>query len=719
MSANESSHPYSQVASCPPAADRRPRTVERHGRLMDDPYHWLCDPDWQRVMREPEALQADIRAHLDAENAWTEAALAPVAGLRRELVAELKGRIKEDDSSVPAPDGPWEYYRRFVEGGQYPLLCRRPRGKTRGTDDAAAEQVLIDGNAEAEGESFFSIHGAVHTPDHAIFAAAIDRNGSEYCTVEFRRPETGEVLSDRLANAQGDMAFSADGATLFYTVLDDNHRPSQVYRHRMGADPAEDALVYEDPDPGFYLGLGKTESGRYIAIGAHDHADTSEIHLIDAAAPEAPPRMITARETGVTYDVSDRGDRLFVLTNIGGAVDFRIMEAPLGDPAPGNWQEVVPHREGRLIRSILVFSRWLVRLERENALPRIVVRDIDSGEEHEIAFEEEAYDLQLVPGYEFETDTLRFAYSSPTTPARVYDYDMAARTRELRKEQEIPSGHDPEKYVCRRVFAESHDGTKVPVTVLHAKSTPLDGSAPMLLYGYGSYGISIPASFSPNQFSLVDRGFVHAIAHIRGGTEGGYGWYLDGKLEKKKNTFFDFIAAAEHLIAGGYTSAGRIVAEGRSAGGMLMGAVANMRPDLFAGVMGEVPFVDVINTMCDDTLPLTPPEWVEWGNPITDETAFEYMASYCPYTNVEDKAYPNVLATGGLTDPRVTYWEPAKWAAKLRHHNTADTQVLLYMNMDAGHGGASGRFDRLEEVALSWAFAVMVTDKNAARGGRV
>ena len=697
----------------PPAAARRDHVDVRHGRRIADPYHWLRDPDWQRVMKEPEALQPEIRAHLEAENAWTEAALAPVAALRETLAAELKARLKEDDSSVPAPDGPWAYYRRFVPGGQYPVLCRRPRpmGKDAAEGDDSGEQVLLDGDAEAEGESFFSIHGAEHTRDHALLAVAIDRNGSEYCTVTFRRPGDGEELADRLANAQGDMAFSADGRMLFYTVLDDNHRPSRVYRHTVGSDPAGDVLVYEDPDPGFYLGLGATESGRFVAIGAHDHSDTSEVHLIDAAAPEAPPRMIAARQTGISYDVADHGGKLFVLTNADGAIDFKIAEAPLDDPDPANWREVVPHRPGRLIRSMLLFEGFLVRLERENALPRIVVRDLADGAEHDIVFDEEAYDLTLMPGYEFRTTTLRFAYSSPTTPQRVYDYDMATRERRLRKEQEIPSGHDPEAYVCRRLFAESHDGTRVPVTVLHAKDTPLDGSAPLLLYGYGSYGISIPASFSPHAFSLVDRGFVHAIAHIRGGTEAGYGWYLDGKLMKKKNTFLDFIAAAEHLIGAGYTSAGSIVAQGRSAGGLLMGAVANMRPDLFRGVIGEVPFIDVINTMCDETLPLTPPEWVEWGDPIRDEAAFDYMASYCPYTNIHDSAYPNVLATGGLTDPRVTYWEPAKWVAKLRHHNTADTQALLYLNMDAGHGGASGRFDRLDEVALSWAFALMVTGK--------
>jgi oligopeptidase B len=688
-----------------PIAERRPHITEHFGRTLDDPYSWLRDPDWQRVMREPETLRADIRTHLETENAYAEAALAPVAGLRDVLFDELKARIKQDDASVPAPDGDWEYYRRFTTGGQYPVLCRRQKGED------ASEQILIDGNIEAEGEKFFSIGGARHSPDHSLFAVATDRNGSEYCIIEFRKPDSGDTLPERLKNAQGDMAFSADGRTLFYTTLDDNHRPNRVLRHTIGTDPGTDVLVYEETDPGFFLGVGKTESGRFIVIDAHDHSDTSEVRLIDAAAPLSPPQLFAEREGGMTYDVSDHGERLLIRTNSRGAVDFAIREALIKKPSSEYWRDLVHHKPGCLIRSMVVFENFLVRLEREAAKPRIVIRDLNTGEEHEIAFDEDAYDLSIMPGYEFSTTTLRFTYSSPTTPSRVFDYDMTSRTRILRKEQEIPSGHDPERYICRRVMATSHDGVEVPVTILHARDTTLDGSAPMLLYGYGSYGYAMPAAFSPHVFSLVDRGFVYAIAHIRGGTECGYSWYLDGKLKKKANTFHDFIAAAEHLIGAGYSKAGQIVAQGRSAGGMLMGVVANMRPELFAGIIGEVPFVDVINTMSDEELPLTPPEWVEWGDPIRDEDAFNDMASYCPYTNIDNRPYPNVLATGGLTDPRVTYWEPAKWAAKLRHHNTADSKILCWINMEAGHGGASGRFDRLKEIALSYGFALMVTGK--------
>ncbi len=690
-----------------PRAARRETVMERFGRRIVDPYGWLRDPDWQRVMREPETLKPEIRAHLEAENAWTDAALAPVAKLRKTLFAELKGRIKPDDSSVPAPDGAWAYYRRFAEGGQYPILCRRPRDDT----DDAHEQILLDGDREAEGQKYFAVRGAAHTKDHKLFAYAVDLNGSEYCTIHVRIAATGEELADRLENAQGDIAWANDGQTLFYTLLDDNHRPYRVLRHRLGEPVDADVVVYEEFDPGFTLSIERTESGRFITIAAQDHADTSEIHVIDADRPDEAPRLIAARRSNISYQVSDHGARFLILTNDAGAEDFKIVEAPIETPGPEHWRDLVAHRPGCLVLSIVLFEDYLVRLERTDALPRIVVRRLADGDEHEIAFDEPAYSLSLVPGYEFATPVLRFSYSSPTTPQRVYDYDMAARGRTLRKEQEIPSGHDADAYVCRRLYAVGHDGAQIPVTVLYARTTRLDGTAPLLLYGYGAYGFAIPAAFSANAFSLVDRGFVYAIAHIRGGNDCGHGWYLDGKMTHKTNTFRDFISCAEHLIAEDFTQAGRIVAMGRSAGGMLMGAVANMRPELFGGIIAEVPFVDVLNTMSDESLPLTPPEWVEWGDPIRDADAFADMASYCPYTNITDQPYPAVLATGGLTDPRVTYWEPAKWAARLRHHNTGDKPILCWINLEAGHGGASGRFDRLEEVALSYGFALMVAGK--------
>ena len=447
-----------------------------------------------------------------------------------------------------------------------------------------------------------------------------------------------------------------------------------------------------------------------MEISAHDHT-TSEVHLIDAGNPDAEPVVVAPRDPNVEYDIAHVGDKLFIRTNADDAVDFKIVEAPLSAPGRENWTDVVPHHPGRFIRSILEFGNYLVRHERIDGLPRIVIRELASGNEHAIAFDEEAYELGMIPGYEFNTDILRFTYSSMTTPRRTFDYRMGNRTRELRKEQEVPSGHSAGDYVTRRKFAERPDGARVPISILHARDTPLDGSAPALLYGYGSYGMSMPASFSTNRLSLVDRGFVYAIAHIRGGTERGYQWYLDGKLAKKKNTFEDFVAAGEKLAEEGFSSAGRIAIHGGSAGGMLVGASANMRPDLWGAVVGEVPFVDVLNTMCDKDLPLTPPEWPEWGNPLESKEAHDYIASYSPYDNVEAKDYPPIFVTAGISDPRVTYWEPAKWAAKLRELKTDDNPLMLRTNMEAGHAGAAGRFDRLDEVAMVYAFLLSALGK--------
>ena len=688
----------------PPVAARRPVTSTLHGITRSDDYAWLKDPDWQRVMREPDALDLDIRSYLEDENAYTQAFLAPHEALRETLYAEMRGRIKEDDSSVPAPDGAWAYYRRYVEGGEHPLYCRAPRA------DDAAEVLLLDGNREAEGQAYFRIGDCEHSHDHRRLAYTLDLNGSERYRLFVRDIASAAVIDGPIEDAYGDVIWAADGETVFYTVIDENHRPYQVRRHRVGSAPEADPVVYEESDPGFFLRIGESESRRFVMISAHDHT-TSEVRLIESAAPESAPRLVAARDRGVEYDVALRGDRLFILTNADDATDFKIMTAPLKATGREAWQDWLPHEAGTYVRAQVLFAGHHARLERVGGLPRIVVTDLETGEAHTIAFEEEAYDLALVPGYEFETGTLRFVYSSMTTPQQTFDYDMRTRTRTLRKTQEVPSGHDPADYVTRRLTAESHDGTRVPVSLLYRRTIPLDGTAPLLLYGYGSYGHAIPAAFSTNRLSLVDRGFVYAIAHIRGGSDCGYGWYLDGKLENKTNTFADFIAAAEHLIAERHTAKGRISAHGGSAGGMLMGAVANMRPDLFAGIVAEVPFVDVLNTMCDADLPLTPPEWPEWGNPIEDAEAYRRIAAYAPYENVAAQAYPAIFATAGLTDPRVTYWEPAKWVAKLRRLKADDNPLLLHTNMEAGHGGASGRFRRLVEVAMAYAFILAIAGR--------
>ena len=694
------SEPMDPVAPLPPRAPRHDSAVTRHGEVDEDPYAWLRDADWQAAMRNPLRLDPVILEHLEAENAYTTAVLEPVAGLRQTLYEELKGRLDETDVSVPLPDGAFLYYRRYVEGGQHPVYCRR-----RGA--AGDEQILVDGNAEAQSSGYFRIASCRHSPDHSRIAYTADRDGSEHYALVIRDLRSGEDLETVTAAAHGDFVWAADGRAILYTVLDAHHRPNRVLLHRLGDAPADARLVYHEHDPGFFVDLDRTESGRFIVITARDHALTAEQRVVPAAAPSDEPMLISARATGVDYALSDDGERFLILTNADDAYDYKVVEAPVSAPGRVHWRDLVAHEPGRMIRRLLLFKDYLVRLERVHALPRIVIRSLAGGEEYAIDFDEAAYDLGIRRGYEYATTTLRFTYSSLTTPQRTLDFDMAARRRVLRKQQAIPSGHDPERYVAQRLDAPGHDGVGIPVSVLRCRDTPVDGSAPLLLYGYGAYGMSIPAAFSANRFSLVDRGFIYAVAHVRGGTERGFQWYRHGKLEHKTNTFADFIAAAETLIERQYTCAGRIVAHGASAGGLLVGAVMNMRPDLFGAAVGEVPFVDVLNTMSDDTLPLTPPEWVEWGNPVDDPQAYRRMKRYSPYDNVAARDYPPILATAGIADPRVTYWEPAKWVAKLRAMKTGDHPVLLHTNMDAGHGGAAGRFDRLGEVALVYAFMVM------------
>jgi oligopeptidase B len=683
-----------------PVAKRRPVTTTHHGIELVDDYAWLRASNWQDVMRDPSLLDPEIRAHLDAENAHTAAQLADTQDLQEVLFAEMRGRIKEDDSSVPSPDGPFEYYSSFITGGQYPLLARRPRGGT-------VETILLDGNQEALGKPYWQLGAAAHSDDHRLLAYAVDEKGSELFTIRFRDLETGLDLPDAIPDTRSSVVWARDNRTLFYVRLDANHRPLYVYRHVIGTAVEDDVLVYEEKDTGYYVGVGLTQSGRFVQIDAHDH-QTNEVYLIDAHAPAGPMRLVAPRRHGHEYQVEHHGERLIITTNSGGAEDFRICETPVDALGEDNWREIVPHKPGRLIIETVALRDHMARFEREDSLPRVVITRFADGAEHAIAIDEEAYSLSMSAGYEFDTTSLRFSYSSMTTPTQVYDYDMETRERTLRKTQEVPSGHDPADYVTRRIQAPAPDGELVPVSILYRKGTPLDGTAPLFLYGYGAYGIPIPASFSTTRLSLVDRGFVYAIAHIRGGKDKGYRWYTDGKLKKKVNTFTDFIAAGEHLAKLGYTSRGRIVANGGSAGGMLMGVVTNMAPSLFLGIIADVPFVDVLNTMRDDTLPLTPPEWPEWGNPITSRADFQTILSYSPYENIARKDYPHIFAYGGLTDPRVTYWEPAKWIARLRERNTSANLVLLKTNMEAGHGGASGRFEQLKEIALDYAFALRV-----------
>ncbi len=695
--------PFRQTQQLVPPEAQRIREKRLIGKqTIEDDYAWLKAENWQDVLRDPSLLPEPIKAYLMQENAYTQAAFAGSADLQANIKAEMRGRLKEDDSSVPFRDGVFAYANRHRAGGQYPILFRTP---VAGGEEQISEQILLDGDKEAERKPFFSLGCGKHSPDHALFAWSCDIKGSEYFDIRVRDLASGEDMTDIVPNSSGDLVWSADSRSFYYVEMDENHRPLKVRRHDLGDDPVNDALIYEEEDPGFFVGINRSQSGRFLFISAHDH-ETTDIRLLDLESESPVLRPVAGRIPHLQYEIEHHGDHLIILTNADEAEDFKIVTAPLDQPERVNWQDLVPHEAGTMILDQIVLKRFLIRLERRDANPRIVVRSLTDHSERTITFDEEAYSLGIEAGYEFDTDIVRFRYSSLSTPAEIYDYDLVNNQRTLRKRQEVPSGHNPADYRVRRLYATAPDGEKVPISLLTRRDAPVSGARACLLYGYGAYGISIPAGFHTNVLSLVDRGFAYAIAHTRGGTEKGWNWYQRGKLAQKPNTFTDFIACAEALIAHGVTGKGRIVAHGGSAGGMLMGAVANLAPDLFAGIAAEVPFVDVLNTMLDSDLPLTPPEWPEWGNPAADSQAFETIAAYSPYDNVRAQRYPAILALGGLADSRVTYWEPAKWVARLRSTMTGGGPIFLRINMDAGHGGASGRFDRLDEVALVYDFAL-------------
>jgi len=684
------------TAPKPPVAAKIPHRIEQLGRVRTDDYAWMKDDNWQQVLRDPKALRADVRDHLVAENAFTKAVLAGTEALQAQLFAEMKGRIKEDDSSVPAPDGPFDYYVRYEMGAEHPVHGRRARGAAEG------EEVLLDEEALSKGKAYFHVGGAHHSPDHRLYAWAADEQGSEYYQVRVKDLATAKEVGPPIESAYGDFCFSPDSQWLFWIWRDENARPAKVFRR--AARGGDDTLVYEEKDDGMFLGVGVAADDSHVLIHVGNQ-ETTELWLIPAGDPTAAPVVAEPRQVGVKYELDHWTDRWVIRTNADDAVDFKLCVSDAAVPARATWRDWIAHRPGHYVVGFAAYADHLVRAERVNALDTLVVT-ARCGGEHVVDFDEEAYALNLEGGYEYATTAMRFVYQSPTTPRQWFDYDMASRARTLRKTQEVPSGHDPARYVARRLLAKAADGAEVPVTLLMLKGTPQDGSAPVLLYGYGSYGHAMEPSFSIRNLSLVDRGWIWATAHIRGGSDKGWGWFLDGRKQNKPKTFTDFIACAEHLVAQGYASKGKIAAYGGSAGGMLMGAVANLRPDLWGAIIAAVPFVDVLNTMSDTTLPLTPPEWPEWGNPIEDAAAYDLIESYSPYDRVSAQAYPPILATGGLSDPRVTYWEPAKWVAKLRENATGDAPILLKINMEAGHGGASGRFDFLKEIALDYAFAI-------------
>lgn len=672
----------------PPLAPRRPVRLERFGVVWTDEHAWLRDPAY------PEVKDPEIRAYLEAENAYFESWMAPYRAEVERLHAELKSRIKEDDSSVPVREGGYEYHWRFFPGAQYRSWFRRAL-------DAEQPELLLDENRLAEGKDYFNLRALEVSPDGRLLAYTTDDDGSERYRLHLRDLATGEELADLVQNTSGAVEWAEDGRTLLYVELNDKLRPFRVKAHRLGEDPAADAALYEEVDPAFFVSIGKTRSRRFLLVATGTHV-TRELRLLDAGDPFAPARLVAPRREGHRYSLDHAHGRLWILTN-DRHENFRLASAPEEVPEEANWREEIPGDDRHYLLGVSCFEDFLVLAERSDGLPDLRLRAYD-GTEHRIAFPESVGTPSLGDNREFRTDRLRVAYTSMVTPPSVFDYVIAERRLVLRKEQEIPSGYDKSRYVTRRLMAPAADGVEVPITIVHRRDFPPEGGGPLFLYGYGSYGHGLDPAFAPSRLSLLDRGIAFAYAHVRGGDEMGYRWYRDGKLEKKENSFTDFIAAAEHLIREGYTQVRRIAIKGGSAGGMLVGAVANMRPDLWACVVAEVPFVDVLNTMLDASLPLTPIEWPEWGNPAEDREAFERIRRYSPYDNIRRQAYPPMLVTAGISDPRVTYWEPAKFVARLRAMKTDDNPLLLKVNMGAGHFGRSGRFDALYELAEQYVF---------------
>jgi oligopeptidase B len=693
----------------PPVAERRPVTTQHHGVRLTDDYAWLRTEDPEEVVGEPAVLEARIRAYLDAENAYARVMLAPNRPLEHQLAAEMRGRLSRRDQSVAEAWGAWEYFTRYPLGEQRNVHCRRPRG-------GGPEQVLLDENVLARGRPAFSVSGVFVSPDHNLLAYSVDEDGSERDVVKVRDLAKGRDLADTIADISGDVVWSRDSQWLFYVGRDPVKLGQKVYRHKLGTPIEEDKLVYEENAVGFSISLGMTLSDRFLLIESADFK-TSDIRLLDLAHPTSAPHLVVERKTGNKYSVTNVGERLIVRTNADGASGWKIGAKDMMAPANTPLEEIVPHRAGRVIQDMIAYSDHLVWLERdqERGDQRILVRRWSDGAEHAIDFSEAPGAVEIIPGLEQNTRHLRYTYQSMSQPKQVFEYDLETRERILLKVDDVPSGHDPSLYVTRRTFAPAADGTQIPVTLLYRHDTRLDGSAPLWLYGYGAYGDTEGPTFGTERLSLVDRGFVYAIAHVRGGGEKGESWHEGGRLENKANSFTDFIAVAEHLVRLRVTSAGRIMASGASAGGLLVGAAVNMRPDLFGAIYVEVPFVDVLNTLLDSSLPLTEASFSEFGNPSVSRADFQNIRRYSPYDNVHAQAYPPMLVSQSLNDARVPYWEAAKWVAKLRQLKTDTNPIILYMRHQGGHSGGSGRFDNLQDFARAYAFALQTLQPGQSR----
>jgi oligopeptidase B len=674
----------------PPRAEQRPFSYERHGVTIDDPWAWLRDKGYPNVQDE------DVLNYLKAENAYFEAVMGPHKQLVDELFEEMKGRIKEDDASVPIKDGDWLYWSEFKKGTQYRDWYRKPAAGGEGT-------LIYSENAEAEGKEYYRLGAFAVSRDGKLLATLADDDGSERFKLVVRDLATGKDIETVTLVGIGNPVWTSDSKGLVFTEVNDQWRSYRARYHRIGDDPTKAVTLYEETDDiAFSVGVDRATDDSLIFISTGNNS-SNEVRIVPADNPTAPPVLIRTRKADLQYSADAAHGKLWILTN-DEHVNFRIATA---DPAsPGDWTDLVAGSDRTYLRGLTSHRDHLLIGSRVDGLDQLVLRDYATGKEERVPFGEASYSASFSGNPEYAPGSYRLAYSSMVTPLTVYDYHPAERRLDVRKVQEIPSGYDPSLYVTERLMIPARDGKRIPVSVLRRKEFAKDGSGKLFVYGYGAYGFAIPPSFSTSRLSLVDRGFAYAIAHIRGGDDLGYQWFLDGKLKARTNSFNDFVDVTRGLIAEGYAKAGRVAAQGGSAGGELMGAVVNQAPELFGAIVADVPFVDVLNTMLDDSLPLTPGEWTEWGNPITDPDAFHLIKSYSPYDNVEAKPYPAMLITGGLTDPRVTYWEPAKWAARLRATKTDDNLLLLKINMGAGHGGKSGRWNSLFEVAEAYSFVL-------------
>ena len=684
-----------------PKLRKETNSIKIHNEDLPDNYAWIKQKNWQEVLKNPTKLNDEVANYLTEENAFVKEQLKEKEQLETEIFQELKGRIKDKDSSVPLKDGAYYYFSEYEEGSEYPSFKR-----TNSTD---VVETIFNAQKKSEGEKFFNLASVCHSHDHRFIAYNIDKNGSENYFLSVENLENKKILTKEIPQTTGEIIWDTDNKSIYYIGLDDNHRPNKIFKHLVGQDYQNDELIFEERDPAFFCSVSISQSKHYLLIRTGDH-QTSEYYIKNLQKKNSSLQLFSPRIEKEEYEIDHSEGYFYILTNTDSCKNFKIMRCLETSYSRNNWSDFVAYQNDNLILDFIILKSWIVYLQRHEGLNQIIIHNVNTEQSHSIKFEEEAYDLSLFGQYEFDTDWIRFSFSSPITPKSIFDYNCSTKEKSLKKIQEIPSGFNSDLYSCKRFLCPGHDGAQIPLTVFHKKDLLLDGTNPLLLYGYGSYGITIPDSFSTNRFSLLDRGFIYAIAHVRGGREKGQEWYDDGKLLKKKNTFLDFISCAEFLCEKKYTAPKKIIAQGGSAGGLLMGYIANERPDLFLGIIAQVPFVDICNTMLDEDLPLTVTEIPEWGDLKNNKEAFNYIRSYSPYDNVKKQDYPHMLITGGVTDPRVTYWEMTKWAAKIRDYKTDNNLLLLKMNMDAGHSGASGRYDYLKEVALDYIFCLTIAD---------